>query len=204
MASKKVRMCIELEESTCMKLLAKAGALGLTGEELLEQFCQDLDIDIEPDNNIKKTDKKLFATAWYWYFTSEVEPTFLSYLFTENLYDEAFRNLELMEDGVRIARDFEKCLSTHTLISYSGAIPWEDRETGMTDEELEHFFNKMIACALMQKVEHAKELEGLWKAFQSENCTKNMDYQSELEKLRKWKNSYDRLIEHRNISIPRK
>lgn len=202
MASKKVKMCIELEESTCMKLLAKAGALGLTGEELLEQFCQDL--DMEQDNDTKKTDKKLFATAWYWYFTSEVEPTFLSYLFTKNLHDEAFQKLELMEDGARIARDSEECLSTHTLISYSGMIPWEDRETGMTEEELERFFNKRIACALMQKVEYEKELEELWEVFQSENCTKKMDYQCELERLKKWKNSYDMLIKHRNVSVPRK
>lgn len=147
---------IELSKADLRSLCCKAGSVGLTVGELLENFINDLIIG-ERSNG---SDERMYAEQWFqrcWFSIDYGTSSFLSYLYNMTMIDYVEGLLE----------ELEHYDSAHKLEDY------ENLERQEIQNELEGIFNdykeecKNESCSFKEEIEEIKkwinEREGLTK-----------------------------------------
>ena len=188
----KRKMTISLDKSDWPRFFEKAAGAGLTPEELIENFINDL-ICGEHSNG---SDERDLAYAWFercWFSHTSPE-TFLQYLISYGTLDEFLENLHDYEQADEEIAELENELTGYDFVTVPGREGlWDvghyrDGTSVYTSKEIiEKQIADEIECVERNASYCKEQIDAFWKAFLKKKP--EADYDDELRIIRNWTES---------------
>lgn len=181
------KVMLHLEENDLKRLIYKAGAVGLTLDDLFTNFANDL-IDGSQTNG---SDEREFANDWFnrCWFGMFPDKTFLRYLITEDLlesFNESYKSfLFNLQDIDKMKQEIQCGVMCHNDKKYT----WKDIVDGSNNpcySSLEEWENDRKENILDVEAENeflAEELNTTWNNFTDWTDLTDLDRKAETQKV---------------------
>jgi len=189
---------LRLSDADVQRISERAGSVGLTVSQILENFIGDLVYGTH-DNG---SDERMYANQWFerCWFGMFPENTFLRYLIVSGLTEEFFEALEVKEESaaeIEISREeLENENYEWDVLMFSAEAP-DGIKAYATREEWELQEQKHIAFFQEELQEALSTIDEMWNEFLSRtNKSKSeLTMEEEMEKVIKWHDGMKQFLE---------